>query len=131
MLQKHLRLAIFFSGLMISFWSCSQSHPKKIIHTIDFTWLEGCETGKGDCKPVLLTRQNIADSVWLVFPNGGTMSSVYLNTTTLGKALRQDHKSAGEGNPFLDLTGLPDGNYGAYMTGCAIGGGFVVVIKTN
>ena len=80
---------------------------------------------------MILERQSIYDSIRLIFPLGDTASSVYLYKTLLGKSLRQDHKRAGEGQPSLDLTGLPDGNYAAHMLACAMGGGFSVVIKTN
>ena len=47
-----------------------------LVHTVAFKYLEGCETGTGDCKPVLLKRHSPGDSLVLVFPAGGTLSDV-------------------------------------------------------
>lgn len=132
-------LSLFIIGLQ----SCSQPTSNKIlsinkvVHTIDFDWLEKCETGKGDCGPVMLEREMISDSVRLVFPSGGTSSTVYLyktpvdKTNPLAKPFLQDHKNAKQGLPSLDLTQLPDGDYLAWMLSCSVGGGFTVTLKTK
>jgi len=105
--------------------------------------MEGCETGKGDCKPVVLIRQSLQDSIKVVFPIGGTASSVFIYPDTSyikwmrGKQsdqptpLRNDNKNFSEGNPVLDLTGLPDGKYIPHMYSCGLGGSFELVIKTE
>jgi hypothetical protein len=104
----------------------------KIIRTISFEWLEGCETGKGDCNPVSISRQHITDTIQLVFPVGGTSSSAYLYAgNSMTKPIRQDHKGTGQGPPFFYLTGLPDGKYLAHMLSCGVGGFFSIIIKTN
>lgn len=109
-----------------------QEVNKKIIHTIDFAWLEACETGKGNCNPILITRQGITDSIQLIFPGGGTVSDVYLYTADPARRpLRHDQKRAGQGPPKLDLTGLCDGTYATAMMSCAVGAGFSIIIKTN
>jgi hypothetical protein len=130
-MRRLFQIILLLSSFIIGLQSCSQPTPNKVIHSIDFDWLEGCETGKGNCNPVVLERKSISDSVRLIFPSGGTQSDVYLYKTSLDKSLRQDHKRTGQGLPFLDLTGLPDGNYIAHMLACAVGGRFNVVIKTN
>jgi hypothetical protein len=118
--------------LLFSLQLPAQTTNGKIIHTISFQWLEGCETGKGDCNPVLITRQHITDTVHLVFPSGGTSSSVYLYAgSAINNPIRQDNKRAGQGQPCLYLTGLPDGRYRAHMLSCAVGGFFSIIIKTN
>lgn len=45
--------------------------------------------------------------------------------------MRTDEKFIGQGKPSLDLTGLPDGKYVAWMTSCGLGGMFQVLISTN
>jgi len=110
----------------------AQTVNGKIVHTISFKWLEGCETGKGDCNPVLINRQHITDTVQLVFPSGGTSSSVYLYAgSSISDPIREDNKRVGQGQPCLYLTGLPDGRYRAHMLSCAVGGIFSIIIKTN
>ncbi|MEI9810938.1 MAG: hypothetical protein WDO16_25355 [Bacteroidota bacterium] len=130
-MQKAISPGILFLTMMTGLSSCSQSYTNKVIYTIDFAWLEGCETGKGDGKPVLISRQCSTDTIQLIFPEGGTSSSVYVYSASSDKPLRQDHTRAGEGHPSLDLTGLADGVYLAHMLACAIGGSFSIIIKTN
>lgn len=118
--------------LLLPFQLPAQTINGKIIHTISFQWLEGCETGKGNCNPVLITRQHVTDTVQLVFPSGGTSSSVYLYAgSAISNPLREDNKRAGQGKPCLYLTGLPDGRYHVHMLSCAVGGIFSIIIKTN
>ena len=105
--------------------------------------MEGCETGKGDCKPIVLTRHSLQDSVKVIFPSGGTSSSVFVYTgeefipwfkgtpNDQPKPLRHDHKYSGEGRPAIDLTGLPDGKYSAYMLSCNLGGSLELFIVTE
>jgi hypothetical protein len=130
-MQRIIQTALVLSVIVAGLQSCSQPTPNKVIHTIGFDWLEGCETGKGDCKPILLVRQSISDSIRLIFPSGGTESDVYLYKISLDKPLLHDQKWSGQGRPVLDLTGLPDGSYTAHMLSCAVGGIFSVIIKTS
>lgn len=121
----------------------SGSKNQNIVYTVDFDYLEGCETGKGDCNPVTIERHSKKDSITLIFPNGGTLTDIYLYTESSftkwmsgtpqdePKPLRHDHKEANQGKPFLDLTGLPDGKYRPRMLGCGLGGGFKLTIVTK
>ena len=132
-------------SVLIGLDSQGQSNYKKhnIVYTVDFDYLEGCETGSGDCNPVIIERQSIPDSITLIFPNGGTLTDVYLYTESSftkwmsgkpqdePKPLRHDRKEVGQGKPFLDLTGLPDGKYKPWMLGCGLGGGFELTIVTK
>ena len=74
-LMKHSIITIFFSLTFLI--SCQQPNNRKnkIVYTVDFNYLEGCETGKGDCKPVTLARHSIQDSIVVIFPAGGTQSA--------------------------------------------------------
>jgi len=115
----------------------------KIVHKVEFNYMEGCETGKGDCKPVVLIRQSLQDSIKVIFPIGGTASSVHIypdtsfirwirgNPSDQPTPLRNDNKTFSEGNPILDLTGLPDGKYIPHMSSCNLGASFEVIIKTE
>src|SRR5262249_5526343 len=131
--------------------SCSQQSfkPASIIYTVDFSYLEGCETGKGECKPITITRKSILDTIKMIFPSGGTQSDIYLFRpdsaypdsayirwmSGLSKAtvspLRHDQKRSGEGLPSFDLTGLSDGKYTANMLSCGLGGSFSLVLATK
>ena len=141
-----MRTALIITSLLCtSFSTFSQQTIKTnlIIFTIDHAYVEGCETGKGDCKPIVLKRHSIQDSIKVIFPIGGTITDVFLNAEKefiqwpkgspkdQPKPLRHDHRRSGEGNPAFDLTGLPDGKYGAYMLACGLGGSFQIVIVTE
>ena len=103
----------------------------KIIQKISFDYLEGCETGMGDCNPIKIFRKTKQDSIFLIFPNGGTRSDIYLHSIKNKKIELHDRKSAGEGYPTLNLTSLEDGTYYANMVSCNVGGGFKVKIITK
>ena len=138
-----MRIALIVTSLLCVFLSSYAQGNNATIFTIDHTYIEGCETGKGDCKLIILKRYSLQDSVKVIFPVGGTSSGVYLyadkefiqwlkgTPKDEPKPLRHDHKLSGEGNPTLDLTGLPDGKYGARMLACGLGGSFQIVIITE
>ncbi|MDI9364228.1 MAG: hypothetical protein QM541_04700 [Flavobacterium sp.] len=113
--------------------SCGQTKTNKkiVIKTLDFSYLEGCETGKGDCKPIEIIRQNKQDSVILIFPSGGTVSDVYLHSTKNKKFELHDKRFAGQGKPTLNLTNLEDGEYSANIISCGLGGSCLVRLKTK
>ena len=102
-----------------------------IIQTLDVAYLEGCETGKGDCKPIEILRQTKQDSILLVFPSGGTESDVYLCSAIDRKINLHDKKRAGQGKPTLDLTKLNDGEYSARIVSCGLGGSCIIRLKTK
>lgn len=140
------RLTIILTIILLSaFTSCGQTRNfnNVIVYTVDFKYMEGCETGNGDCNPVILKRRSLQDSVTVIFPSGGTQSDVYLYTETAfikwikgkpsdqPKPLSHDQKFAGQGNPTLDLTGLRDGVYRPHMLSCGVGGTFELTIVTE
>lgn len=105
----------------------------KIVYNVTFEFLEGCETGKGDCKPVTLIRQSLNDSITILYPSGGTQSDVYLLSTDGAphKVELHDSKTIGKGQLMLDLTGLPDGKYHTGIMSCNLGGRFELNIVTK
>lgn len=126
--------------------ACSQANERneKIVHIIKWDYLEGCETGKGDCKTQVLERRSLKDSIQLILPIGGTQSSVYLynavdykawiNRRTQGdlpSLLQDSRQAASDNNHSLDLTGLPDGTYAIQMMACNLGGSFDLIISTK
>ncbi|MBI3519851.1 MAG: hypothetical protein HY062_10900 [Bacteroidetes bacterium] len=125
-------LQILFLFFVISTCSVGQTTAdrKVIVQTLDFDYLEGCETGKGDCKPIEIVRQTKQDSVLLVFPSGGTFSDVYLRAKDLKTDLH-DQKKAGQGKPQLNMTGLADGEYSANIISCGLGGSCLIRLKTK
>ena len=140
------RITIIVSVLLLNaFASCGQTESNTIIvvYTIDLKYMRGCEMGTADCKTVVLKRSSLQDSVRLIFPAGGTLSDVFLYTEAgfikwlkkkpkgQPKYLRHDRKFAGQGNPTLDLTGLPDRVYRPHMVSCGVGGTFRLTIATE
>lgn len=132
-----------FQHQLDSIDNVSAANHHKIVYTVTLDYMQGCETGKGDCVPITLSRQSINDSVIVIFPIGGTQTDIYLYTENdfkkwmdgkprdVPKALRHDQKFTGQGNPTLDLTGLLDGTYIPYMFACGLGGGFTLNITTT
>lgn len=113
--------------------SCGQTKLNKevIVQTLGFDYLEGCETGKGDCKPIEILRRNKQDSIVLFFPSGGTQSDVYLHSSVDKNLVLHDRKFSGQGKPILDLTNLDDGEYSVNIISCGLGGGCLVRLKTK
>ena len=121
----------FFSLLTIPSYGQTKINKKVIVHTLDFAYLEGCETGKGDCKPIEIVRKSKTDSVILIFPSGGTESDVYLRSAKNKKVELHDKKLTGQGKPTLNLTNLDDGEYSANIISCGLGGSCLVRLKTK
>lgn len=80
----------------------------------------------------------------MIFPSGGTQSDVYLYEKDKAylkwlngkqkdkpKPIRHDQKFSEQGNPTIDLTGLPDGKYKPHMLSCGVGGSFDLTIATK
>lgn len=142
-MERRFLILIFviFSGLA----SFGQSGPQNTItvYKVDLDYLMGCETGKGECKPLIIKRKSILDGLAVVFPKGGTMTDVYLYTESSftkwmagspkdePKPLRHIHKEADEGEPIMDISELPDGIYHPHYLGCGVGGGFELRIVTK
>jgi hypothetical protein len=102
-----------------------------VVKTVDFDYLEGCETGKGGCEPIEIIRKRSKDSVLLIFPYGGTQSDVYLCSVNCETVVGHDRKFAGQGKPTLNLTNLKDGEYFARIVSCGLGGSCIVRLKTK
>ena len=128
--KTFIRLTLFTLTVLTS---CGQTklNKKIVVQTLDFAYLEGCETGRGNCKPTEIIRQSKEDSVLLVFPSGGTESDVYLHSTKNKKIELHDKKISGQGKPTLNLTNLDDGEYSANIISCGLGGSCVVRLKTK
>ncbi len=123
-------LTIWLLACLTSY-SQTKSNHKTIIKTLDFAYLEGCETGKGACKPVEILRLTKQDSILLVFPSGGTESHVYLRSATDKRIELHDWRKAGQGEPTLYLTKLDDGEYTAGIASCGLGGSCMIRLKTK
>ncbi len=117
---------------LIGFISRGQIKPSSanVVFNVDFDYLEGCENGKGDCKPVILIRHTKEDRITITFPSGGTQSDVYLRSFK-NKNLELHDRNISGGKPVLNLTSLDDGEYSARMVSCGLGGSFVVKIITK
>jgi hypothetical protein len=142
-----LRVSIilfFIQASTISAFAQTAGNKHVVVYTVTDGYMEECETGKGECKPIVLKRHSLQDSLRVVFPSGGTQSDVYLYAADTAfikwieggpsdqpQPLRRDRKLAGQGPPILDLTGLGDGKYFPHMLSCNVGGFFEVRIETD
>lgn len=109
----------------------SASERAIIVRNLDIEYLEGCETGKGDCSAVEIVRHSLADSVMLVFPKGGTETEVYLSATSGDEVYLSNKKFAGEEKPQLSLGKLKDGEYKAGIRSCGLGAVFKLKLRTE
>ena len=116
-----------------------QSCPQKM--QIPFAFLEGCEMGNAPCDPVNIVRSHADETWFLVFPAGGTQSDVYLHSVgangeiwmcqgELAEPVRHDGCGL-EGNPVINLAGVPDGKYQLSMLSCGLGGSFALNLSTK
>jgi len=107
---------------------------KKVkIDEISFDYWEGCETGKGECKPLTFYRNPKVEKWFLLMPCGGTQTSVTLSKE---KGILKDKNSiynlnisTSECPPIFDLTNLENGKYYAYMLSCGLGGQVEINLK--
>lgn len=130
-MTKTFFILTFF--ILTTLTSCGQTKLNKtvVMQALDFAYLEGCETGKGDCKPIEIVRQSRKDSVLLIFPSGGTQSDVYLHSAKDKSFELHDQRFSGQGKPTLNLTNLDDGEYSANIISCGLGGSCLVRLKTK
>lgn len=92
---------------------------KAKIDYIDFNYWEGCETGKGECKPLTFSRTIKENNWFLIMPCGGTETSISISGKDFSKELHLYHDNC---PPYLDLSNLTDGKYIANMRACGLGG---------
>ena len=132
-MQLNYRILPFLILLFLE--SCAQQpvqcQVKPLIKKIDFSFLEGCETGSGKCDPVIIERMAANDSVRLEFPCGGTQSTVFLYGGPGDQPLKKDNRLGCDVLPTLDLTDLADGSYGVRMLSCGSGGSFTILLRTK
>ena len=114
-----MKKLLFLSFIFIATAMPAQN-PNKTVFKVDSEYWEGCETGKGDCKPLKVIRKSSKDSVLFIMPCGGTETSVTLYSKD--KLLQTVHIFHDQCPPKFDLTGLPDGRYSASMLACGLGG---------
>lgn len=119
---------------MKDYFVCPDYDARKGIHAvkmynIPFDYWEGCETGKGDCTPLLFTRTRADKKCYLLMPCGGTETQVTINEQQ-HSFYQEIHLSAGECPPVLELSNLPDGSYTANMVACGLGGTVKFTLKT-
>ncbi|TKK64865.1 hypothetical protein FC093_21675 [Ilyomonas limi] len=91
------------------------------IDVIDFEYWEGCETGKGDCKPLTFTRTASQKNWFLIMPCGGTETEISLAGIdhSFNQKLHLFHDGC---PPCIELTNMRDGKYSANMVACGLGG---------
>jgi hypothetical protein len=103
---------------------------KAKINFIDFDYWEGCETGKGKCKPLNFTRTKDEKNWYLIMPCGGTETSITVSSSDKTFSEKQ-HLFHDKCPPFLALTDLKDGKYFANMMACGLGGQVEFNLTTN
>jgi len=102
---------------------------KAKIQYIESAYWEGCETGKGECKPLTFKRSPGEKNWFLIMPCGGTQTSITIKGTdnSYKKELNLFHNNC---PPFIELTDMTDGKYSANMLSCGLGGTIYFVLKT-
>jgi hypothetical protein len=105
------------------------------ISYVDFDYWEGCETGKGECKPLTFIRSSNDENWFLFMPCGGTATTVTLSKQTgipkENEAIQKCEISYSDCPPIFDLTNLKDGKYFAYMLACGLGGQIEINLTTK
>ncbi len=100
-------------------------------------YIEACETGEGECLPIIIQRKTTNEKIKLVMPMGGTFTSIYLydapynldekaNPLLEGTYYFQDKE-----RPVFNLTEIKDGRYVVHMLACGLGGFFSIELKTE
>lgn len=110
--------------LMKNYFICPEYDGKNNIQKakieyIDFDYWEGCETGKGDCKPLAFSRTEKEKNWFLIMPCGGTETAIEISGNNFSKEIHLLHDNC---PPYLELTRLKDGQYSANMMACGLGG---------
>jgi hypothetical protein len=101
---------------------------KAKINYIAFDYWEGCETGKGNCKPLTFSRNSDNKNWFLIMPCGGTETAITISGQNFNKEL---HLFSNNCPPYLDLSNLTDGKYNANMRACGLGGTVTFNLKTT
>lgn len=119
--------------LMKNYFICPEYDGKNNIQKakieyIDFDYWEGCETGKGDCKPLTFSRTEKENYWFLIMPCGGTETAITISGRNFNKELHLNHDNC---PPYLDLSNLVDGKYSANMRACGLGGTVTFNLTTN
>lgn len=115
----------------------SDFSAKKKIKTnkITFAQWEAFEKGLNTCKSFIFYRDPAATKWLLEVPCGGTQTSVSLfkksPTGKMTKAIQKLSITHQQCPPVFDLTKLPDGEYGAVMIACGLGGAIEFSLKTK
>ena len=103
------------------------------VEVVDFEYWEGCETGEGECKPLVFTRQKYGEKWFLQTPCGGTLTDVSLSMVKGNNIILVQEINIGfkDCPPIFELTHLEDGKYYSYMYGCGLGGQIEINLKTK
>jgi hypothetical protein len=101
------------------------------ISHVDFDYWEGCETGSGDCKPLMLSRSSNDEKWFLFMPCGGTSTTVTLNAAGQANVIQETNVIHSQCPPIFELTHLPDGKYFAFMLACGLGGQVEINLTTK
>ena len=116
-------------------YNAKKGIEKVKISRVEFEYWEGCETGKGECKPLNFIRKSKKEKWFLIMPCGGTATTVTLSKQQgIPKENEINQKceiTHSECPPVFELTNLEDGKYYAYMLSCGLGGQIEINIKTE
>ncbi len=112
-------------------YNAKKGIEKVRISFVDFDYWEGCETGKGKCKPLTFTRSSKDENWFLLMPCGGTATTVTLTASGQNTPIQKISIGHSECPPIFDLTNLTDGKYFAYMLACGLGGQIEINLTTK
>lgn len=112
-------------------WEPKNNLEEVSIFSVDRKFLEGCETGRGDCNPQTFKRNFTGQKAFALMPCGGTFSTIQLRRKTDKLPVQEVSIERKDCPPFFDVTNLEDGDYYASMMSCGLGGGFILQLRTN
>jgi hypothetical protein len=98
--------------------------------TISYTHFEACELGDMPCPILQFQRNNLADSITLYVPCGGSATSVSLMRWTDETPIQTLDILWKDCPPLFDLTNLEDGKYYVLMMACGLGGTVAFKLET-
>lgn len=104
---------------------------KAKIENISFEFWRACEEGSKVCVPLNFSR-DFSDKNWfLLIPGGGTSTIITVGSNANNFELTNSYLIGKDGEPYLDLSNLKDGNYFANMIACGLGGTVEFNLKTK
>jgi hypothetical protein len=105
------------------------------ISKVDLDYWKECEKGKGDCKPLTLTRSSSNNKWFLFMPCNVRTTNVTLSKHSgipqQNEIIQKNETIHSECPPIFDLTNLSDGKYFVYILAGKSGRQIEINLKTD